>query len=254
MKIGGSILCFLFWCCTQLYAVDVTVFAASSLASALEEVGKTYESRTQDRLRFNLAGSNTLARQIKEGAPADIFFPADEAKMDALEKAGLILVSSRRDRLANSLVIVVPVESALKLAEPNDLTASAVKRVAVGDPLAVPVGIYARAYLEKKGIWATVSPKIVPTVDVRAALAAVAAENAEAGIVYKTDSMVSTKVKVALEIAGDDAPRIRYPVALVKDGPQREAAQRFLVFLFSKTAGEIFRKHGFQTLELPETK
>ena len=249
MKRGWSIGCLLFWCFSSLNAAEVTVFAASSLADALGEIAKAYESGTKETVRFNLAGSNTLARQIKEGAPASLFFSADEAKMDDLEKQGLIIASSRRNRLANSLVVVVPMDSQLKITMANDLTSPEVKRVAVGDPAAVPAGVYAREYFVKLGLWAAINPKIVPTADVRGALAAVAAGNAEAGIVYKTDAAASPKVKLALEITGEDSPKIRYPVALVKDAPEPEAARRFLAFLFSERAGGIFRKHGFQTLE-----
>ena len=230
-------------------AAPVTVFAASSLAVALGEIGSAYERTTKEQVRFNFAGSNTLARQIKEGAPADVFVSADEAKMDDVEKAGRIVTSTRRDRLANTLVVVVPVESTLKISQIADLAAPEVKRVATGDPQAVPVGIYAREYLSKRGLWSLLAPRVVPVVDVRAALAAVAAGNAEAAIVYKTDASVSPKVRIALEIVGDDAPQIRYPVAILKEAPES-----FVDYLFSTEAGAIFTQHGFPVLEPSHTK
>jgi molybdate transport system substrate-binding protein len=149
---------------------------------------------------------------------------------------------------------VVPVESTLKISQIADLAAPEVKRVATGDPQAVPVGIYAREYLSKQGLWSLLGPRVVPVADVRAALAAVAAGNAEAAIVYKTDASVSPKVRIALEIVGDDAPQIRYPVAILKEAPEPRAAKSFVDYLFSTEAGAIFTKHGFPVLEQSHTK
>src|SRR5262245_53506408 len=198
-------------------AADVTVFAAASLTDSLKAIAADYEKASGDKIVFNFGASSMLARQIEEGAPADIFFSADEAKMDGLESKGLLEKGTRKDRLSNSLVIVVAREKGAAISSPNDLAAPSIKRIALGDPRAVPIGIYAREYLEKLKLWEAIRPKIVATENVRAALAAVEAGNADASIVYKTDAAISEKVKVAFEVPVEEGPRIRYPMAMLKE-------------------------------------
>lgn len=228
-------------------AATLNVFAAASLAEALKEISTGYEKETGNKLSFNLAGSNALARQIDEGAPADLFFSADEAQMNNLEKKGRIVPESRTNLLGNSLVIVVLADSTLKIASPKDLARPEVKRLALADPKGVPAGVYAKEHLTKLGLWSAVEPKVVPTENVRAALAAVESGNIEAGIVYKTDAALSKKVKIAHEVPAAEGPAIRYPIALVKDSKQPEAARRFLQHLASDKARAVFAKFGFIT-------
>jgi molybdate transport system substrate-binding protein len=228
---------------TPAHAADLTVFAAASLTDALEEIGTAYEKAGGGKVALNLGASSTLARQIEEGAPADLFLSADEAKMDALEKRGLILAGTRRSVLSNTLVIVVPADSGSKIATPKDL--AAVRTLALAEPQSVPAGIYAREYLTRLGLWDKVAGKVVPTENVRAALAAVEAGNADAAIVYKTDAGISKKVKVAYEVPLAEGPKISYPFAVVAESKQKAAAKRFLAYLESKPALAVFRKHGF---------
>jgi molybdate transport system substrate-binding protein len=237
-----------------LKAADVTVFAAISLAESLKEIASGYEKESGDKIIFNLAGSNILARQIEEGAPADIFFSADEAKMDALAKKGLIVNETRLNRLANALVIVTSSEGPQTVHTPVDLAKPEVKHVALADPAAVPAGLYAKQYLSKLHLWDAISPKVIPLENVRAALAAVAAGNADAGIVYNTDAAISKNVRVAYEVPADAGPAIRYPMALLKDAKELEAARRFLTRLASTSAAEIFKTHGFIVLDPPPKK
>jgi molybdate transport system substrate-binding protein len=229
-----------------LEAGEITVFAAASLTDALKQVATAYQKHSADKILFNFAASSTLARQIEEGAPADIFFSADEARMDALEKKGLILKGTRKSRLSNSLVIVVAAEGGALVDNPQDLGTERVKRLALADPKAVPAGIYAREYLRKQNLWRSVEPKVIPTENVRAALAAVEAGNAEAGIVYKTDAAISKRVKVACEIPAKDSPDISYPMAVVSGTRQPESARKFHQFLASEEAGKIFKLFGFR--------
>jgi molybdate transport system substrate-binding protein len=223
------------------------VFAAASLTDVLKEASASYEKSSGDKVVFNFAGSNFLARQIEAGAPADIFFSADEAQMDRLEKKSLVVTESRRNRLSNSLVIVVAADSGIQIASPNDLSKGGIKRIALADPAGVPAGIYAKAFLEKEKLWQALSPKIVPTENVRGALAAVESGNVEAAIVYKTDAAISKKTKIAFEVPVGKTPPIHYPVALLKDSRQPEAAKKFIDYLFSPEAGAMFRKYGFVT-------
>jgi molybdate transport system substrate-binding protein len=228
-----------------LKATTINVFAAASLTESLKEIAAAYEKQTGDKVVFNFGASSFLARQIEEGAPADIFFSADEAKMDGLETMGLIVKDTRKSRLSNSLVIVVAGEKGVAVANPKDLATDKVKRLALAEPRTVPAGIYAKEYLQKQNLWTALEPKVVPTENVRAALAAVEAGNAEAGIVYKTDAGISRKVKIAYEVPLSDSPAISYPMAIVKEARELEAAKRFLKHLESEEAGRIFEKFGF---------
>jgi molybdate transport system substrate-binding protein len=229
----------------SVHAAEVTVFAAASLTDSLKVISAVYEKQSGDKIIFNFGASSTLARQIEEGAPADIFFSADEAKMDGLAKQGLIDTAARKSRLGNSLVVVVAADSALQIQSASDLTNASVKQIALADPKAVPAGIYAKAWLTRQQLWTAIEPKVVPTENVRGALAAVESGNVEAGVVYKTDAGISKKVKVAYEVPAADLPVISYPMALVKESKQPEAAKKFLNYLDSKEAGDIFKKFGF---------
>lgn len=234
---------------SQLHAAEVTVFAAASLTDALKAIAAPYEKQSGDKIAFNFGASSLLERQIEEGAPADIFFSADEAKMDALERQGLILKETRKSRLSNSLVIVTAADSGIKINSPADLADPKIRRIALADPQAVPAGVYAKAYLKKQNLWNAVEPKIVPTDNVRAALAAVESGNIEAGIVFKTDAAISKKVKVAYEIPAKDGPEISYPMAVTTNSKSVESAKRFLDYLNSDDAAKIFTNYGFIVLK-----
>ncbi len=224
-------------------AVEITVFAAASLTESLKEIAATYEKKTGDRILLNFGASSFLARQIEEGAPADIFFSADEARLDGLETKGLIVKESRRSVLANSLVIITAADSPLQIKSVDELTR--VKRFALADPKTVPAGIYARQYLEKVRLWQTLEPKVVPVDNVRAVLAAVESGNVDAGMVYDTDAAISKKIKLACRIPAAETPDISYPLAVIKSSKHLAATRKFAGHLASEEAGRIFAKHGF---------
>jgi molybdate transport system substrate-binding protein len=226
-------------------AEEVNVFAAASLTDALQEVAQAFEKSTGHKVVFNLGGSNDLARQIKAGAPADVFFSADEAQMDGVEAAGLVRAQDRVDVLSNVLVAVVPVASAARISGPPDLLR--VTRLALADPQAVPAGVYARTWLESAGLWGKLADKVVPTLDVRAALAAVESENADAGIVYRTDAAISKRVKVAFEVPRDQGPAIAYALAPIATST-KPATRELVRYLASAPAREVYRRHGFVVL------
>lgn len=229
----------------RLAAGEVTVFAAASLSDAMRELARDFHRSTGDTVRLNLGASSILALQIKEGAPADVFFSADEAKMDALARAGLIETKTRRSLLSNSLVVVVPTGSHLKIASIQDLAGPAVHRLALAEPSTVPAGIYAREYLQKVGLWSRVSQKVVPAENVRAALAAVESGDVDAGIVYRTDALITKAVRIVYEVPVKEGPPISYPIALVKGGANPAAAARFLALLESPRGQAVFAKYGF---------
>lgn len=240
--LGAGLLCALI-----SHAKEVTVFAAASLSDAFKEIAPLYAQATGDTLRFNFGASGTLARQIKEGAPADVIFSADELRVNQLEKEGLLLPGTRRTLLANTLVVVVAAEGGATVKTPADLTRSELHHIAIGDPATVPVGTYTKQYLQKTGDWDKLAGKFVPMDNVRAVLAAVESGNAEAGFVYKTDALISKKVVVALEVPLTEGPKITYPVAVLKDAKQAEAAKALLVYLAGSEAQAIFAKYGFLT-------
>jgi molybdate transport system substrate-binding protein len=141
--------------------------------------------------------------------------------------------------------VVVPRGSSLRLTVAADLARPAVRTLVLAEPTAVPAGIYAKQYLRAKGLWSKLSDRIVPTENVRAALAAVAAGNADAGIVYRTDARIRSEVEVAFEVPAAEGPRISYPLAVLRDARDPAGAQRFLAYLLSPPAQDVFRSHGF---------
>jgi molybdate transport system substrate-binding protein len=222
---------------------EVRIFAAASLTDALSEVATLFEtSHPGTRVVPQFGGSSDLARQILAGAPADLFFSADESQMDRIASAGLVDDASRRDLLSNQLVIVEPRTARQPVRSPEDLRR--VAHVAMADPEAVPAGVYARRYLEKRGIWNELQRKVGPTLDVRGALAAVASGNVEAGFVYRTDASIDSRVRIAYEVPRDEGPRILYPVALMRQR-ESETAAALLRYLATASAGRVFEKYGF---------
>ena len=227
-------------------AAPLTVHAAASLTDAVKEIAENYEPQNSGKVRLNFDASSILARQIEEGAPGDVFLSADQAKMDELEQKNLLVPGTRRSLLRNTLAIVVPKESKLVLAAARDLVPDgAVKKIAIAQPSSVPAGIYAKEYLMKLGLWKQLAPKMVPTQNVRAALAAVASGNVEAGFVYKTDALISPEVRIACEIPPEEGPKISYSVAALVGSGDLAAAKKFLAYLESEPARAVFRKYGF---------
>jgi molybdate transport system substrate-binding protein len=227
---------------------ELTVFAAASLTEALTEIGASFEAGSGTKVAFNFGASSALARQIDAGAPADLFVSADEAKVDALVKRGRIDQATRRELLSNRLVIVVATEGGAAVVAPADLASSKVRVLALAEPQTVPAGIYAKEYLQKTGLWEKVIDKVVPTENVRAALAAVESGNADAAIVYATDAGISRRVRVAVEVPAREAPRIVYVAAVPTEARSPVDARTLLDFLGSESASAVFRRFGFVVL------
>ena len=230
-------------------AETVTVFAAASMTNALEDVAQVYRTRTGNQVRFSFAATSVLARQIEQGAPAQVFFSADEMWMNYLAERNLIEAGTRVSPVGNRLVLIAPADSNLgKLAiEPSlDLVAllGPNGRLSTGDPAHVPVGTYAKEALEKLGLWSRVAPRVAPAENVRVALALVERGEAPLGIVYATDAALSKSVKVVGEFpAGTHAP-VTYPFAIVK-GRATPDVQAFFAFATGEEGRKIFEKFGF---------
>jgi len=223
----------------------VTVAAAVSLADVLEEIAAAYAAAGGGPVRFNLAGSNVLARQIVNGAPADIFISADRAQMDVVEKAGAVLAGSRVDLVGNQLAIVATPDRVDFVRQEFARAPAGIRRLAIGDPAAVPSGVYARRYLEQRGLWTAYEPRIVPTTNVRSAVAAVETGSVDAAIVYLTDLAAARTAVLAFAVPADDGPRIVYAGAVLASSRNVAEAKRFLAFLRGSVAAAIFRRHRF---------
>ena len=217
----------------------LVVSVAASMNDALAEIAGLYRAATGVTVAINPGGSNTLARQIVEGAPVGLFLSADEIQMDAVQKAGRLVPGTRVRLLRNDLVIVVPPDATRKLTV-EQLFDGRVNRLAMGEPSAVPAGVYGRRFLERQGAWDRLSSKVVPFPTVRAVLAAVEAGRVDAGIVYGTDALTS-RVHVIARAADLD---IVHSAAVIA-GPNEAAARRFLEFLKREPARAVFVKHGF---------
>jgi molybdate transport system substrate-binding protein len=225
---------------------EVVVSAAVSLTDAMQQIARAYEAGGGDRLVLNLGASNTLARQIAAGARVDVFISADEAQMDAVH--GDLVPQSRVDLLSNQLAIAVPRDRARRLASARELSDPGFRRIAIGDPAAVPAGVYARVYLEKIGLWSTLQRRLVPAGSVRLALAAVENGAADAAIVYRTDIAAARGASEAYVVPSEDGPRIVYPAAAVRTGANQPGAQQLLSFLQGPESAAIFRRAGFRPL------
>lgn len=225
----------------------VTVFAAASLKESLDQAAAAWTAASGQPVRVSYAASSALARQIEQGAPADLFISADGEWMDYLAQRGQLAAGSRVDLLRNRLVLVAPASSdvdAAALASPAALAAAlgADGRLAVAETTSVPAGRYARQALGARGLWPAVSGRLAEGDNVRAALAFVARGEAPLGIVYATDAQAEPRVKVVATFAAADHAPIVYPVARVSG---REAGAAFLDFLTGETARELFTRAGF---------
>ncbi len=234
--------CALWFVVVQPLNAEVLVSAAVSLTDVLTTIARRFEAATGEHVLLNFGASNTLARQIASGARVDVFVSADEMQMDRVQAD--VVPGTRVDLLSNQLAIAVS-RGAVGVKGARDLLDASIRRVAIGDPAAVPAGVYARQYLERLGFWAALQPKIVPTGSVRLALAAVEHGAADAAVVYATDVASARETTTAFVVPASEGPRIRYPAAVMRSGPNQEGARRFLTFLRGTDARSVFTAAGF---------
>jgi molybdate transport system substrate-binding protein len=229
-----------------LQGVTLNVSAASSLGDVLKAINIAYVAQNPNvAITANFASSGTLQTQIENGAPADVFISAAPAQMDNLQKKGLLLDDTRKDLLNNRVVLVVPNDSTLGLSSFSDLALDKVKKIAIGDPKSVPAGTYAAQAFDQLRITAQVQPKEVLGADVRQVLTYVEGGNVDAGIVYSTDALTSTRVRVVAAAPPEINAKVVYPVAAVKASKVPDAAIGYIDFLFGTQAKTLFEKYGF---------
>jgi molybdate transport system substrate-binding protein len=230
-------------------AQELTVFAAASLTDAMKDISAKWVAAGHKALVLSFGASSTLARQIEQGAPANVFASADEKWMDYLAQKNLIAADTRKDLLGNDLVLVVPADKPLHVTLGPGFNLLALLgpsgRLAVGDPAHVPVGIYAQQALKKLGWWDGVASRLAPTPDVRAGLLLVERGEAPAGIVYATDAAASKAVMVAGTFPPGSHDPVSYPFAVVKSGDTPEA-RALMTFLTGPQARAVFVQRGFK--------
>jgi molybdate transport system substrate-binding protein len=226
------------------------VYAAASLTNALDEIGNAYTGASGQRVKFSYASSSTLAHQIEAGAEADVFLSADEEWMDYLATRDLINATTRVDLLTNTLVLVAPADSTVRLTIAPGfglLTALGNGRLSIGDPESVPAGKYARSALMAFGVWDALEGNLVRADNVRAALAFVDRGEAPLGIVYGTDALVDKKVRIVDTFPGNSHPPIVYPIAATMSA--RVGADRFIAFAKGPRGQAAFTRFGFGVIK-----
>ncbi len=225
---------------------SIVVFAAASLTNVLQELGDRFTKESSIPIKFSFAGSSALAKQIENGAAADVFFSADIEWMDYLQTRKMIQIATRHDVFGNQLVLVAPADSKIEL-RIGPLFPLAVTlgkgRLATGDPDSVPVGRYAREALTKLGVWHAVENRLVRAENVRSALAFVDRGEAPLGIVYETDALIDKQVRVVDVFPNDSHSPITYPIALTTVA--KAAAAKFLDYVRGPVGDAVFKKYGF---------
>ncbi|MDP1808798.1 MAG: molybdate ABC transporter substrate-binding protein [Actinomycetota bacterium] len=228
-------------------AVEVNVWAASSLKDALTKLAPDFEKDNNAKLVFNFASSGDLQTQIEQGARADVFLSAGKKQMDALARKNLIDPASRANFLGNNLVVAVPSAGNVKIAKVEDIAAlPGIRHIAVGNPSEVPAGKYAQQSLETANIFKAVKLKLVLAKDVRQVLAYLETGDADLGFVYASDLKVAKNVKNALTVPDTYHDPIVYPLAVVRGGKQPKPAAKFTDYIRSKPAQKIFADYGFK--------
>lgn len=225
---------------------ELTVSAAASLKDAMDDIQAAYEKEHSGiKLRFNFGGSGSLQQQISQGAPVDLFFSAAEDKFDKLVEEGRIAEEDRINLLGNELVLIVPKQGEAGVKSFEDLGQADTGKISIGTPESVPAGQYAKESLETMGIWKKAGPNIVYAKDVRQVLSYVETGNVDAGIVYKTDALVSDKVKIAAAADPKTHAPIIYPAGVIKDAKHYKEAKDFYNYLQSEEALKVFKGYGF---------
>ena len=228
--------------------IELNISAAASLKEAMADLEAAYTSKNPEvSFVINYGSSGSLQQQIEQGAPCDLFISAGEKQMTALEEEGLLLDGTNKDLVKNSLVLVTSNDS--EISSIDNLNSDAVSKIALGEPASVPAGKYADETLTSLAIKDSLNNKLVFAKDVKEVLAWTASGNADAGFVYLSDALSSDGVKIVETISEEYHSPITYPVAIIKDSDDIDAAKAFEDFLFTDEAQEIFEKYGYKSVE-----
>ena len=228
--------------------IELNISAAASLKEAMADLEAAYTSKNPEvSFVINYGSSGSLQQQIEQGAPCDLFISAGEKQMTALKEEGLLLDGTNKDLVKNSLVLVTSNDS--EISSIDSLNSDAVSKIALGEPSSVPAGKYADETLTSLAIKDSLNNKLVFAKDVKEVLAWTASCNADAGFVYLSDALSSDGVKIVETISEEYHSPITYPVAIIKDSDDIDAAKAFEDFLFTDEAQEIFEKYGYKSVE-----
>lgn len=231
-------------------SIELNISAASSLKDVLTGIQINYLRKEPNlKINFNFCSSGALQTQIEQGVPCDLFISAAVQQVDALEKEGLLQKGTRKNILMNQLVLIVPQDSKMNIKNFKDLNSDRVQKIGIGAPESVPAGRYAVEVFKYFGIWGKIQSKLVLGTNVRAVLTYVETGNVDAGVVYKTDALISDKVKVVAGAAPESHGPIIYPAAILAKAGQSKAAMRFLGYLTSAAGKAVFEKYGFIVLK-----
>ncbi len=231
---------------------SIVVSAAVSVENAFVKIASLYTARTGTKVNFSFGASGNLEKQIEAGAPVDVFASAGEKEMDQLQAQSLLEPSTRADFAGNSLVLVVPAGSKLKLDSFRQLAEPQVKRIAAGNPRTVPAGLYAQQSLQDLHLWSALQSRLIFAEDVRQVLDYVMRGEVDAGIVYSTDVMIAHgKVRQVAEAPAGTYGPIRYPIAAIKGCAHPEAAKQFIHLVLSPEGKGILKSYGFRATDAP---
>ncbi|WP_110931606.1 molybdate ABC transporter substrate-binding protein [Paenibacillus bouchesdurhonensis] len=226
--------------------VELTISAAASLTDAMKDIQASYEAQHPAvKLSFNFGGSGALQTQIEQGAPVDLFLSAAAKNMDLLLDQDIIDAEQHISLLTNKLVVIIPDDQSEEIQRLEDLNDTQIKMIAVGIPESVPAGSYAKEALTFAGLWDILQPKVVQAKDVRQVLQYVETGNADAGFVYQSDALTSTKVKIAFPVDPATYTPVEYPIGVIKSTKHNKEAAELYNYLQSKDALDVFVKYGF---------
>lgn len=227
---------------------EIMISAAASLKNCIQDISALYtEKNPQVTITANFGASGALQQQIEQGAPADIFFSAGIKQMNALKEKGMMIDSSIKNVLENKVVLITP-KNAAALNSFEALAGNSVKRIGVGEPKSVPVGQYTEQVFQSLGLTDKVASKLILAKDVREVLSWVETGNVDAGVVYETDAKISKAVTICATAPEGSHKKVIYPIGVVKASKRAAEGQKFVDFLFSDTAKEVFIRYGFTVI------
>jgi len=227
---------------------EIMISAAASLKNCIQDLSAMYtEKNPQVTVTANFGASGALQQQIEQGAPADVFFSAGIKQMNALKEKGMMIDSSVKNILENKVVLITP-KNAATLDFFEDLAKSSVKKIGVGEPKSVPVGQYTEQIFQNLGLTDKVASKLIFAKDVREVLSWVETGNVDAGVVYETDAKISQDVTICSTAPEGSHKKVIYPIGVVKTSKHAAEAQKFVDFLFSDAAKEVFARYGFTVI------
>lgn len=230
--------------------VELNVSAAASLKDVLTDIQKSYlQQESKIKIIYNFGSSGALQTQIEQGVPCDLFISAAAKQADDLEQKGLFRKGTRKNLLMNQLVLVVPKDAKSDIHSFADVAGDSIRKIGIGEPASVPAGQYAMEVFKYLGIWDVIQNKAVLGTNVRTVLTYVETGNVDAGVVYKTDALISDKVKVIAVAEPETHQPIIYPAAVLSGAGHPKEATKFLAYLSGKEARGIFEKYGFTVIK-----